>query len=118
MLTAPIEAAPTAPAPLPEGDTDIGFDTVSAALAGLRSRPGVVFTSENGWLIATDEAAYTIWSFAPQSYPAYPAVVKRQVIPKQIGSEIKMDVLCEASKQACDDLVRTFAKMNDFALPQ
>jgi len=25
-----------------------------------------------------------------------------------------MDVFCEASKEACDDLVRTFAKMNVF----
>jgi hypothetical protein len=29
-----------------------------------------------------------------------------------------MDVLCEASKEACDDLVRTFAKMNNLPLPQ
>ena len=118
VFAAPIEAAPADPAPLPEGAISIEYPTVSDALAGLRAKPGIVFTTENGWLIATDDAAYTIWSFAPRGYPAYPAVVKRWVIPKQIGSEIRMDILCEASKQACDDLVRTFAKINDLPLPQ
>ena len=73
---------------------------------------------ENGWLIATDEAAYTIWSFAPQGYPAYPAVVKRQVVPKGTGSVITMSVHCEASKSDCDDLVRTFSQMNGLPLPR
>ncbi len=102
--------------PLEEGKSSIEYHSVADARAALRVKPGVVFTSENGWLIATDEKAYTIWSFAPQGYPAYPAVVKRWVIPKQIGSEIRMDALCEASKPACDDLVRTFAKMNNFPI--
>ena len=103
--------------PLPEApDSTIGYESVAAALLGLRARSGVVFTTENGWLIATDEAAYTIWSFAPQGYPAFPAVVKRQVIPKGTGSRIEMSVHCEASKEACDDLVRTFSEMNGFPL--
>lgn len=104
-------------APLPEAATSIEFQTVSDARTALRSKPGVVFTTENGWLIATDEGAYSIWSFAPQGYAAYPAVVKRWVIPKQVGSDVRMEVLCEASKAPCDDLVRTFAKMNDLPLP-
>ncbi len=28
-----------------------------------------------------------------------------------------MDVLCEASKEDCDELVRTFARMNGLPLP-
>ncbi|MCH8614524.1 hypothetical protein LZ016_00165 [Sphingomonas sp. SM33] len=109
--------APAQQAPLPEAEASIEYQSVSDALTALRAKPGVVFTTENGWLIATDEGAYSIWSFAPQAYAAYPAVVKRWVIPKQVGSEIRMDVLCEASKSACDDLVRTFAKMNGLPLP-
>jgi hypothetical protein len=96
----------------------VGYNTVAEALRALRSKQGVVFTTENGWLIATDEPEYTIWSFAPQGYSAYPAVVKRQVIPQGTGSQIKMTVLCEASKHVCDDLVRTFAKMNDLPVSQ
>ena len=99
--------------PLPEASVStIGYPTVAAALMDLRSRPGIVFTTVNGWTIATDEAAYTVWSFAPPSYPAYPAVVKRWVVSQGAGSMLHMDVQCEASKAACDDLVRTFQKMN------
>lgn len=101
--------------PIPEAsDSNVGYDTVAAALADLRSRRSVVFTAENGWVIATDDATYTIWSFAPRSYPAYPAVVKRQISPEGTGSRLQMSVLCEASKAACDDLVRTFERMNGF----
>lgn len=104
--------------PLPEatGPT-IEYASVAAALEGLRTKPGVVFTVEKGWAIATDEAAYTIWSFAPPTYGAYPAVVKRQVISRGAGSEIVMDIHCEASKSACDDLNRTFSELNGFELP-
>jgi hypothetical protein len=107
------------PAPLPEAaETAIEYPSVAAALQGLHARPNVVFTTESGWTIATDEAAYTIWSFAPPSYPAYPAMVKRQVIPQGTGSSIVMSAHCEASKPACDDLVRTFSQMNGFDLPK
>ena len=116
---APVDAAQPTQIPLPEStNPNLGYKTVSAALTGVRSQPGIIFTTENGWLIATDEATYTIWSFAPQGYPAYPSVVKRQAIPKRTGSLIEMSVICEASKSDCDDLVRTFAQMNGLPLPQ
>jgi hypothetical protein len=112
-------AAQSNQAPLTEAtETTIEYPSVAAALQALHARPGVVFTTESGWTIATDEAAYTIWSFAPPSYPAYPAVVKRQVIPQGTGSSIVMSVHCEASKTACDDLVRMFSQMNGFDLPK
>ena len=117
MLSGSAHAAQAQQAHLPEAEASIQYETVSQAHTALRGKPGVVFTTENGWLIATDEGAYSIWSFAPQGNAAYPAVVKRWVIPKQVGSEIRMDVLCEASKADCDDLVRTFAKMNGLPLP-
>ena len=117
MWSGSTRAAQAPPAPLPEGETSIEYQTVSEALAALRTKPGVVFTKENGWLVATDYWEYSIWSFAPRGYAAYPAVVKRWVITRQVGSEARMDVLCEASKAACDDLVRTFAKMNGLPLP-
>ena len=83
--------------PLPEVPrSSIGYPTVAAAMDALRSRPGVVFTTENGWTIATDEAAYTIWSFAPRDYPAYPAVVRRRVVREGAQIGMRMDILCEA----------------------
>ena len=111
-------AGQSARKPLPEAPRSIEYETVAEALKALRSKGGVDFTTENGWLIAIDEPAYTIWSFAPKGYPAYPAVVKRQVIPQGRGSTIRMNVHCEASKEACDDLVRTFSEMNGFPIPQ
>jgi hypothetical protein len=97
---------------LAEGPNTIGYPTVADALEALRLNRGIVYTIENGWLVATDEAACTIWSFAP----AYPAVVKRQVIPRGKASVIEMNVLCEASRPACDALIRTFAEMNGLTL--
>lgn len=105
------------PPPLIESPhSTVGYDSVSDALEALRAKPGVVLSTENGWLIATDEASLAVWSFAPEGYPAYPAVVKRQAVPQGTGSILKMSVLCEASKEACDDLVRTFARMNGIPL--
>ena len=112
------DAGQSDPAPLPEATaTSIEYPSVAAALQALHARPDVAFTTESGWTIATDEAAYTIWSFAPPSYPAYPAMVKRQASPQGTGSSIVLSVHCEASKAACDDLVRTFSQMNGFDLP-
>jgi hypothetical protein len=111
--------APAHEAPLPEASgSTIGYPSVAAALKALRAQPNVVFRTEDGWIIATDEAAYTVWSFAPPNYPAYPAVVKRQVISETTGSSIQTDVKCEASKSACDDLVRTFSQINERAAPK
>lgn len=106
---------PTAqgPLPIPEADeSTIGYPSVAAAREALRAKPGVVFTKENGWDVAIDEAALTVWSFAPPSYPAFPAVVKRQAIPVGQFSRAVMSVQCEASKASCDELVRTFSEMN------
>ena len=105
--------------PLPEASgSTIGYPSVAAALKALHAQPDVVFTTQNGWTIATDDAAYTVWSFTPPNYPAYPAVVKRQVVSETSGSTIRTSVHCEASKAACDDLVRTFSQMNEMALPK
>ena len=119
VLISSICSASVAASPLPESpDVNIGYDTVADALTNLRIKPGVTFSTVNGWTIATDEAAYTIWSFAPASYPAYPAVVKRQVTAEGRGSRIQMSVYCEAAKRECDDLVRTFSAMNGFEVPK
>ena len=99
--------------PLAEvNSSPIGYRTVAAALADLRSKPGVVFSTENGWTIATDRENLAIWSFAPAQYPAYPAVVRRRAVPHGAHSMMEMSVLCEAEKKVCDDLVRTFSEMN------
>jgi hypothetical protein len=91
---------------------------VAATLAALRSKPGVSFRTENGWTIAEDRAAMTIWSFAPSGHPAYPSVVKRWVTQENGEANLNMDVHCEATKAPCDALVREFQKLNDATLGQ
>src|SRR6516162_2145133 len=85
--------------------SDVGYKTVAEALASLKQMKGVSFSSVRGWTVVTDEAHLTVWSFAPKSDPSYPAVVKRMVISTGVGSKVTMDVLCEADKASCDNLV-------------
>ncbi len=105
--------------PLPESEQrTIEYDSVASAAQALATKGGIEWREENGWAIAVDEEAFAIWSFSPPGYPAYPAVVKRQVVARGEGSSIEMNVLCEASKQDCDALVRVFADMNGLPLPE
>lgn len=104
--------APT-PGPLAEvSASPVGYPTVDAALADLHSKPGVVFSTKDGWTVATDKTALTFWSFPPPGHPAYPAAVKRTVVSRAGGTFIDMKILCGASKAACDDLVRSFEQLN------
>lgn len=99
--------------PLPEQpDSSVGYASVSAALAGLRSRPDLTVSEQADWTVMEDRASYTIWSFAPKGDPAYPSVVKRQVMKTGNGIVVRMNVLCEASKIACDNLVVAFQNLN------
>jgi hypothetical protein len=111
LLLATLAFADSAPPrSFPESkSSDIGYKTVAEALASLRQMKGVSFSSVRGWTVVTDEAHLTVWSFAPQSDPSYPAVVKRMVISTGSGSKVTMNVLCEADKASCDNLVREFS---------
>jgi hypothetical protein len=103
--------------PLREAQSSVGYASVAEAQRSLRSKSGVEFEVQRGWLVATDKPTLTIWSLSPKGYPAYPAVVKRQVVQVGPNVNVNMSILCEAGKQDCDDLVRTFASMNGFQLP-
>ena len=86
---------------------------MAEALASLRARQDLTVSTVRDWTIIVDDTHKAVWSFAPPSYPAYPAVVKRAVRARpEGGSEIHMSVLCEATKEACDNLVREFNTMN------
>jgi hypothetical protein len=115
LATAAMAAEPIAEQP----QSTVGYPTAGAALTALHAKPGVEFSTQDGWTIATDAAANTVWSFPPERDPAYPAVVKRQLSAGANGAvDVHMDVLCAASKTACDDLVRAFERMNDEAQAQ
>ena len=104
------------PPPLPEVETSaIGYPTVAAALAALRTKPGVTIRVEDGWTIAEERAdrSSAVWSFTPQGHPAHPAAVKRTTYEEDGQVWIDMQVLCQAAKAPCDTLVREFQELND-----
>jgi len=104
------------PDPLPEEDhSTIGYPSVKAALAALHAKPTVEFRVQDGWIIASEKEATTfdIWSFPPEGHAAYPAAVKRTLSQKDNATWIEMSVHCEASKVACDNLVKEFQQLND-----
>lgn len=102
--------------PLPETKGDvIGYPDVATARKELLARKDAQSHTEgNGWLVVMLPSEYTIWTFAPESDPAYPAVVRRVITQgPDKNTYINMSVLCEASKAACDNLVRQFNELND-----
>lgn len=94
--------------------SNIEYASPKEAYEALRKNPEVSFRQEEGgWVIAYDKGASTLWSFAPKSAPSYPAVVKRTVEERNNEISIRMGVLCGASKEACDQLVRDFTALNE-----
>jgi hypothetical protein len=98
--------------------SDIEYASPRLAIEALRKKPGVEITTEaNGWIIASDQQANSIWSFAPDGDPSYPAMVKRTIVTSMTGEmTLEMSVSCGASKEACDSLVRKFIEMNEKAV--
>lgn len=99
--------------PLPESANDIGYPNVAAARQALLARSDAQSHTESGWLIVEIPSEMTMWSFAPASDPSYPSAIKRRVVQGKDGVSIQMNVLCEASKQACDELARKFQQLTD-----
>ena len=59
-----------------------------------------------------NERFRAVLTFTKSRHAAHPAVVCRSVVDAGSGSRITMKVECEASKSACDQLVRDFAALN------
>ncbi|WFU40893.1 hypothetical protein QA640_43270 [Bradyrhizobium sp. CB82] len=91
---------------------DTSYTTAAAALAALRAKSGVKTSVQSGWTVIEDAATLSLWSFPPAGHPAYPAAIQRRVMQEGSNVVIKMNVLCEASKPACDALVLEFEKLN------
>jgi hypothetical protein len=97
--------------PLPEQPaSSIGYPTVDAALRALHLDHAVQFSAKSDWIIAFDPRSNTTWSFVPSGDPAYPSVLKRQVVNSSSGANMETNIHCEATKIACDDLVRRISQ--------
>ena len=84
----------------------IGYASVSAARKALAAKPQVATADHGGWTIITDEAGddFTTWTFAPKGHPAYPTVVRRDIVFKNGNPTLITRVLCESRRGACDSL--------------
>jgi hypothetical protein len=65
---------------------------------------------QRGWLVIQEakDGEQRVWTFTPKDHPASPSVVKRRIFETDGTINLDMDVLCEAEKHVCDELVREF----------
>ena len=88
--------------PVPPGKSGIEYSTLEEALAALHAKAGVTFKKQNGWLVATDSNPIVVWLFTPPGHPAYPSMIKQQIINKPDGAYMDRAIRCLASKAVCD----------------
>jgi hypothetical protein len=89
----------------------IGYPTVEAALKALKARSDVQITNQGGWTIVNEVTGF--WSFTPPGHPAHPAAVRRTIVSRDGVQSVEMRFLCEAGKEACDQLQAQFHKLNE-----
>jgi hypothetical protein len=98
---------------VPAQSSPLAYSSVAEALADLKTRENISIEVSQGWTIVTETDGLTTWSFTPTNHPAHPAVAKRVLYEDQAGWHIKMDILCEAEKAACDQFVKDFETLNE-----
>jgi len=109
-----LTAAAAAAQPADKSKTSgIGHPSVAAALEAMRTKSGVRVSTQSGWTVIDDKATMSVWSFTPAGHPAHPTAVHRMVVKEGDNIAIQMQVLCEATKPACDKLVAEFQEMNN-----
>jgi hypothetical protein len=98
-----------------EPSSEIEYKSVAEALAELSKKEGVKMNVSQGWTVITEDngTIITMWSFAPQDNPAYPAVAKRVFYEEQSGWYVEMSILCEANKEACIKFNQDFVNLNE-----
>lgn len=104
------------PEPLPGTVSDgIEYRTVAEARAAVAAREGIETKVENGWTVIAHRASFSVWSFAPEGAPTYPAVIKRWAVPNGTdNSAASIAMICESRKSACDAVFDEMAYKNGF----
>jgi hypothetical protein len=93
--------------------SEFEYPTVAAALAAVSARWDVErFYRGDGWLGFSDSKNKTIWAFAPNGHPAYPAVVKRVMIDDGKVVTVKTTSRCEGLKASCDEMLQEFKALD------
>ena len=85
------------------------------SLANLKNNPDAKFRIDRGWTIVDVNSKHeqSIYSFTPESHPAYPSIVKREIIEIDGSIHIDMSAKCGASKEVCDELIQQFLALNN-----
>jgi hypothetical protein len=96
-----------------EIERDFGYPTVQAAFEGLKARRDVKMTSQDGWTIIEDPVNSILWSFVPANHPAYPAVIRRQIVDREGRNAVGMSALCQGPRPACDKLVEEMRAVSE-----
>lgn len=86
---------------------------VGELLAQLKSNPEVQIRTERGWQIAEVKSERALYSFTPETHPAHPSYVKREVVEKDGAIYIETSAMCGADKNVCDQLIRDFIELNN-----
>jgi hypothetical protein len=94
--------AQAAESPQKPEDTPIPYASVDEALAALRGKKGVTFRTQDGWMVADDKEALTVWLITPPGHPAYPSMVRRKIVNGPGGAYFDTSVRCFASQEVCD----------------
>jgi hypothetical protein len=89
----------------------VEYKTVADALAGLKAKQGVRFSTRDGWTFA-DETDGAQWSFTPPNHYANPSVGRRELHQKGDRFFVVTRILCEAPKPACDRLHKDYELLN------
>jgi len=93
--------------------SSIGYPSVATALDALRARNDVRVSTEGGWTVITEIGGRILWSFTPPGHPAHPAAIRRVMSQKDGAWYVTMNVLCQADKVPCDQLVQEFNVLNE-----
>jgi hypothetical protein len=99
-----------------QSPTTIPYDSPRAAYVALSKDPGAKLKSNaEGWEIVhvTEGPNEGVWTFAPNSHPSFPSVVRRQILEQDGQMFVGMRILCGGAKAACDQYVAEFKELNE-----
>ena len=94
-------------------ESSIGYESVEEAFNTVKELPGAAVRYKRGWTVVNFQKERILWSFTPESHPAHPSAVKREVVHNDKGISLDMSVSCKSTKEACDQLVADFEVLNE-----
>jgi hypothetical protein len=82
-------------------------------LSDMKAEKLPVQFQDTQYVAYSDTANMTVWTFTKPGNYAYPTVVCRKPVQQENTVRIHTQVICGASKKACDRLAQEFQKINE-----